>query len=126
MHSFENSFGQLAAIARSRAERILGSPHEAEEVAQEALLRAHASWGTIAPFADRWVSRVSTNLAIGQLRRRRPTTTATESLDDTSAAALRLDVRQALDALPQRQREAVVLRHCLDLSERDAASTMGC
>src|SRR5688500_18412350 len=100
MDSFETSFGRLAAIARAKAGRVLGSPHDAEDVAQEALLRAHASWDVISPFAERWVSRVSTNLAIGRLRRRLPQLHAAESTDDTSSAALRLDLRRALDGLP--------------------------
>jgi len=37
-----------------------------------------------------------------------------------------LDVLEAVRALPERQRETVVLRYFEDLSERDVAETLGC
>jgi RNA polymerase sigma factor (sigma-70 family) len=38
---------------------------------------------------------------------------------------LALDLVRVLQALPRRERECVVLRHYLDLSEKDAATTLG-
>ncbi len=37
-----------------------------------------------------------------------------------------LAIREALVALPKRQREVVALRYFLDLSEREIATTLGC
>jgi DNA-directed RNA polymerase specialized sigma24 family protein len=81
----------------------------AEELTQEALARVVRHWPQVremdSPAA--WVHRVGLNLANSSFRRR-------------SA------VRQAVRALPPRQREAVVLRYFLDVSVRDAAAQMGC
>ena len=67
-------------------------------------------------------------------RRHRPVEEAITVAADTShrtartirSTMRRADLVRALRALPRRQREAVVLRHLLDLTERDTASAMGC
>ncbi|HEX7165995.1 MAG TPA: sigma-70 family RNA polymerase sigma factor [Acidimicrobiales bacterium] len=125
--TFEFAYPRLVAVATTRAARILGSADDAEDVAQEALLKAHGAWPSIAPYAEAWVSRVSTNAALSRLRRRTPSLDDRRAaIDDTGPVAQRVDVLRALEALPARQREAVVLRHVLDLGERDTAAAMGC
>ncbi|MCU1428746.1 MAG: polymerase, sigma-24 subunit, subfamily, partial [Actinomycetia bacterium] len=42
------------------------------------------------------------------------------------SVATRLTIRNALDTLPARQREAVVLRYLADLSVEQTATAMGC
>ena len=48
------------------------------------------------------------------------------STDGAEARADRDRLLTALDALPARQRSAVVLRHWLDLSEQQCAEELGC
>jgi len=74
---------------------------------------------------DAWVLRVVTNLAINSLAKgvARPLETADISAED--AVVLRVTLAQALRALPARQRDAVVLRYLVDLSEVDAAAALG-
>ena len=45
---------------------------------------------------------------------------------DDPTAERRHDLVTALRALPKRQREAVVLRYVVDLSEHETAAAMGC
>ena len=52
-----------------------------------------------------------------------PDTVIADFADGQAFAAL---VRQALQALPQRQRAAVVLRYCADLPEAEVADLLGC
>jgi RNA polymerase sigma-70 factor (sigma-E family) len=113
----------------------VGDRHVGEELAQEALLRAVARWRHLqrhpAPVA--WVYRVGFNLATSRFRRDAVGRRAAERLraranDDRTGddPATRLAVRDAVAALPPRQRAAVVLRYFADLSIDDAAEALGC
>lgn len=110
----------------------LGDRADAEDVAQEALVRLCQRWplpGVDNPGA--WVMRVAFNLATSQLRRRSTRRRALDRLagerppedDDTDR---RVAVRRAVLALPDRQRRAIVLRYFADLSVQDTASQLGC
>lgn len=77
-----------------------------------------------------WVTTVSLNLARSRFRRlvaegkaRTRLATATR-LPDASPDDL-LDLRRALEALPRRQREAVILRYHLDLDVAEVSAAMG-
>jgi RNA polymerase sigma factor (sigma-70 family) len=50
---------------------------------------------------------------------------AAENPDSTSMIAAVVDVRAALERLPMRRRACVILRHSLDLSERETADALG-
>ena len=78
-------------------------------------------------YAEAFVGRVATNLAIGLLRRRRelPATPAAGT-DDSAGSADRIDLVRALRTLSGRQREVVVLRYVADLPDRDIALALGC
>lgn len=102
------------------AELLLDDRAVAEEVAQEALLRAASRWEHVgeleAPGA--WAHRVAINLATSQLRRRRVARRARARLGVDGVApepdtATALTVRAALGRLPTDQRRLLVLRHVL-------------
>jgi RNA polymerase sigma-70 factor (sigma-E family) len=107
----------------------------AEDVAQEALLRVCVHWATVAraDAPDRWLYRVAFNLAKSHWRRRkvarrieaRTRRSASSPVDDADAADA-VAVRLAVSALPERQRQAVVLRYYVDLSVGEVAQFMGC
>jgi RNA polymerase sigma-70 factor, ECF subfamily len=119
------------------AERMLGDPAEAEDVAQETFIRVWrnaARWRPGAAKFDTWLHRVTLNLCYDRLRRRRewPTADPPDAPDPGPApdrGLLALDVgrrvREALQALPQRQREAIVLCHYQELGNIEAAGLMG-
>ena len=119
------------------ATRMLGDPVEAEDVAQEALLRAwrHAAgWREGKARFDTWLHRVALNLCYDRLRRRReqPTAEPPEQVDTgfapdrgLYAADTAKRVGRALQALPERQREAVILCHYQELGNIEAAEIMG-
>ncbi|NBD30593.1 MAG: sigma-70 family RNA polymerase sigma factor [Alphaproteobacteria bacterium] len=121
-----------------QAQRMLGDRAEAEDVAQEAMLRL---W-RIAPDweADRakvttWLYRVVANLCTDRLRKsgRGVALDAVPEPADTgpSVAAGMQDrdrhmaLRAALADLPERQARAVALRHLEDLPNPEVARIMG-
>lgn len=119
------------------AQRMLGDPVEAEDVAQEAMVRAWRQaprWVAGRAKFDTWLHRVALNLCYDRLRRRReiPTDTLPERADDSAApdrgllaADVGLRVDAALARLPERQREAIVLCHYQELTNIEAAALMG-
>ena len=127
---------RLSPRAYAHAYRVLGDSAEAEDVTQEAMLRLWkqaADWDGARAQASTWLYRVVANLCTDRLRRRRP-----EPLDEASAPAdparsveaqlqdtARHDALQAaLMRLPERQRQAVVLRHIEGLANPDIAAIL--
>jgi RNA polymerase sigma-70 factor (sigma-E family) len=124
---FERAFDELYPRAVRLAMRIVGDQPTAEDVAAEALARAYARWNTVAhlDYRDAWVLRVTGNAAIDAVRRRRRE--QAPPLDDhfEDATALRVALASALAQLPQRQREAVVLRYLVGYSEAEVSAVLG-
>lgn len=116
---------ELGTLAFGVAHRILASRADAEDVAQEAVTRTAIRWWRVRRYAEPFTIRVATNLALGVVRKRRdvPFTLMTNDggVGDTVD---RLDLVAALDRLPRRQREVVVLRYVADFSERDVADAL--
>ena len=128
---------RLLPRALRHAARVLGDAAEAEDVAQEAMLRlwhAAAEWRTDgAAQPATWLHRVVANLAVDRLRRSgRAVGLDFDTPDDAPGAEARLaqaDRMAALDAalarLPERQRQAVVLRHIEGMSNPEIAEVLG-
>jgi RNA polymerase sigma-70 factor (ECF subfamily) len=104
----------------------------AEELAQDALARAWDRWSRVSTYAspEGWVFRVAFNLASSDRRRRAAARRAHERLGvpDTAApdSSERAALRDALRALPPRQRAAIVLRHYAGFSVAETAAALGC
>lgn len=127
---------RLSPRAYAHAYRVLGDAAEAEDVTQEAMLRLWkqaADWDAGRAQAATWIYRVVANLCTDRLRQRR-----SEPLDELNAPAdpapsvesrmqesARHDALQAaLLRLPERQRQAVVLRHIEGLANPQIAEIL--
>lgn len=117
---------------------MLGESHEAEDMAQEALLRLWRSAGQIeigASGVKPWLYRVASNLCLDRLRARKSSPQLRDELPERGTAPtqlraieeteLGLRVEQAMQQLPDRQRMALVLFHYQGLSQEEAARTLG-
>jgi RNA polymerase sigma-70 factor, ECF subfamily len=119
------------------AYRMTGNRHDAEEVVQEAFLRAYQKLGQFAARANfgTWVYRIAANYAIDRMRQRQkeearrqnPTTEMEEGMEQdplslvhdaaptperlTQSLELRAQMEHALAALSHAERTAFVMRH---------------
>jgi RNA polymerase sigma factor (sigma-70 family) len=128
---FTAAFDELYARAVRVALRIVGERAAAEDVAAEALTRVYYHWDHIGDLHARrvaWTVRVATNLAIDATRRLEVPAERIEpdgTTNPADAVAVRLALVAALRALPERQRQAVALRHLADLSQTQVARALG-
>lgn len=109
-----------------------GDAEVAAELAQDAFARAYERWSRVRRM-DRpgaWVQTVAFNLARSAFRRRHAERRAygrhgPDPDRTTVDVADGMSVRQAVEALPPRQREAVVLRYFLGRSVAETADVLG-
>jgi RNA polymerase sigma-70 factor (ECF subfamily) len=129
------AFGELFRRHRDRmwavALRTTGQPELAADCVQEAFIsafrRASSYRGEAA--VTTWLHRIVVNACVDRLRRERPTrelpeTDLPDTRDEQGALEVRLDVRQALDRLPEAQRVALVLVDLHGLSVAEAAAVL--
>ena len=111
---------------------LVGDVHLAEDLVQTALAKAYVAWHRVAASSapDAYVRRILINADISRRRRRRVAEVLTALPADRAEAPPEVmestAVIQALMALPQRQRAAIVLRFWDDLPESAVAELMGC
>jgi RNA polymerase sigma-70 factor (ECF subfamily) len=127
---------------RGAAFRFLGSEEEARDVAQEAFLKAYRALGGFkreARFSS-WLYQIATNLCRDRLRRRKTRSSVSlEALEETGAVMvetrpgaherllerdLAQRVRQAIHALPEEQREVVILKEYEELTFLEIAQAL--
>lgn len=127
---------RLAPVVYSQAFRMLGDRAEAEDITQDSLLRLwHAApdWQAGQAKVTTWLYRVTSNLCIDKMRKskRQSSDVVPEMPDDGPDMERRLQdraraqaLRAALSDLPDRQKQAMVLRHLEGLSNPDVAQIM--
>jgi RNA polymerase sigma-70 factor (ECF subfamily) len=140
--AFDVLVGRWEDRIRGAAYRVLGSEDEARDVAQEAFLKAYrglAGFKQEARFSS-WLYQIALNLSRDRLRRRK--TRATVSLDEMEEAGpvmaetrpgaherlverdLAHTVRRAIEALPEEQREVVILKEYEGLTFLEIAQAL--
>jgi RNA polymerase sigma-70 factor (ECF subfamily) len=141
--AFRGLVERHAAAVFRVAYRITGNEHDAEDVVQEAFLKA---WKQLATFEDRssfgsWVHRIAANCAYDALRARSVRRAGLAESSDEALAALRAEapladrlvqssevqrrIGAALGRLSSLERAAFILRHFEDLSTREIGQSLG-
>ena len=104
---------------------LCGSTTRAEDATQEAFARAYERWGRLKdePWVGGWIMRTAINVVRRGLRRRPATSMPDAPTPDIDGV---VDLWQAVAALPERQRAAIVLVYRAGLSTEEAARVLGC
>ena len=108
-----------------------GDAAEAQDVVQEAFVRAWQRWHKIGEYDDpvAWVRRVAWNLATSRHRRvavvRRFLSRATPPEHHPETSADHVALVSALRQIPERQRQAMVMHYLADMSVADIAREIG-
>ncbi len=141
LSAFEELVRAHQQVALRVAYVVLGDSDEAQDVTQEAFVKAHRALGRFrreSPFRP-WLLRIVRNEALNRRRRRGRqdrlalrvvNEEATGGAAPSPEASLLVDEsrRQVLDAverLPTRYRNVIVHRFLLELSEAETARTLG-
>ncbi|MFI6496343.1 sigma-70 family RNA polymerase sigma factor [Nonomuraea typhae] len=129
------SFAELFAAQYHPLVRLAGllGADDPEDIAQEAFSRLHARRLRDDRAAVAYLRAIVCNLTrnrlrhlrLVRLRRPEPPEPARSGEQAVLIAEEHRELLAALDRLPRRQREALVLRYWLDLSEREIAAAMG-
>lgn len=143
MEALGEVFRRYGDAMTTLAASMLRNRTEADDVVEDALLRIHdAGHGFRGERGLRtWTLRIVANLCRDRLRRRKFTATLADEPDAFERAGLQFDpisewdsvldqrvmaaaLERAIESLPPDQREAVVLRHRLELSHSDMAELL--
>jgi len=124
-------------MVHALAWRMLADGAEAEDVVQEAFTKLWVgakSWTPVGGGLGAWLRRIATNACLDRLRRRRHVSAepVPDRADEAPAADAMIDearrrhaVTSAIQALPDRQRAAIVLTYYEGVSNAEAAATLG-
>lgn len=146
----QNAFGEIVEIYKDKVYqlcyRMLGNRHEAEDVAQEAFLRAYLNirrYDENRKFST-WLYRITTNLCIDRIRKKKPDyhldadIEGSENLTLYSQIAssshlpeqevehmeLQESIQQAILKLPEKYRAVIILKYMEELSIEEIAGIL--
>lgn len=124
-------FDELYRASRDRLAvqlaALTGNSSDANEVVQEAFMRAWLRWGTVGGYDDpeAWVRRVAHNLAVSRWRKaRKLVLRASVPVAGTEIPGQTIPILAALQALPVSERRAIVLHHVGGLPVTDVATEL--
>ncbi|WP_075980361.1 RNA polymerase sigma factor SigW [Bacillus massilinigeriensis] len=138
----QNAFEEIVEIYKGKVYqlcyRMLGNSHEAEDIAQEAFIRAYVnikSFNISMKFST-WLYRIATNLCIDRIRKKKPDfyldaeVAGTEGLtmysqiaadtslpeEDVESMELQETIQKEISKLPEKYRSVIVLKYIDELS----------
>lgn len=138
----QSAYGEIVEIYKDKVfqlcYRILGNRHEAEDMAQEAFIRAYvniSSFNIDLKFST-WLYRIATNLCIDRIRKKKPDyyldaeVSGTDGLtmysqvasdtilpeDEIESLELQETIQREITKLPEKYRSVIVLKYIEELS----------
>jgi RNA polymerase sigma-70 factor (ECF subfamily) len=139
--AFEELVRRYQEAAFRAAYLVLRDADEAEDAAQEAMVKAYRALGRFRLNAGRtfrpWLLKIVMNESLNRVKSRKRRTAVAEraargqpvewSIDETVVNRERARLlREALDALKEQERVVIYLRYFLSLSEQELAEYLGC
>lgn len=134
-NSFKEGLVELLPHLRAFARGLCGRPDRADDLVQEAVLRAWTARDTFVPGSNlkAWLFTIARNHFLNDLRRARRETQLEEGQAETSLVSdaeqeegLKLgDLHRALNRLPPERREALLLVGASGFSYEEAAQVCG-
>jgi RNA polymerase sigma-70 factor (ECF subfamily) len=139
--AFTQLFHQLHQPVLNYIYRTVGDRHAAEDITQDAFIRAHERVSQLGPPWDfkSWVFRIASNLAIDYLRQGKRFVDVEEPLEmrgppttqrPSERQVQRGEAREAVDAtlvlMPTKYRQALVLREINGLAYGEVATALEC
>jgi RNA polymerase sigma-70 factor (ECF subfamily) len=123
---YRSEYARMVALAAA----VSGAPASAEDVAQEALIRAHREWAKVSRYEKpgAWLRRITINLASNK-RRRANTERRLAPGPQRQTVELQLrdhSVWAAVAELPPRQRAAIALYYLEDRAVEEIAEILNC
>ncbi|TKD67515.1 RNA polymerase sigma factor SigW [Pseudalkalibacillus hwajinpoensis] len=145
-----NAFGELVELYKDRvfalSYRMLGNRQEAEDVAQEAFIRAYTNIDRyqIDRKFSTWLYRIATNLSIDRMRKKKPDyyldaevsgtdgltmysqISADEQLPEDEVVSLEAQdgIHRAILSLPAKYRSAITLKYIQELSLKEISEIL--
>ena len=111
-----------------------GDSQEADDIAQDALIRAYIASGSFLGLSkfSTWLFRIAYNCYLDRQRRSRPETISTDSVQALSIPSTEQaddqfryqQLYKALEQLPEKEKAAIVLHYFEDLSIKEIASIL--
>ena len=111
-----------------------GNSHEADDIAQDALVRAYVASGSFLGLSkfSTWLFRIAYNCYVDRCRRVKPETIQPDSpqalnvpaTDETDAAFKYQQLYQALDKLTEKEKASIILHYFEDRSIKEIASIL--
>lgn len=128
VESFEAFYERVWQQTHRAVSVGIGNADLAADAVEEAMVRAYERWSKVSTMAnpEGWVYVVAMNWARSRLRRRKYRSDAPLpeiAVEDPPGSDPQLVA--SIRALPFHQREAVVARYLLDMSEADMANALG-
>lgn len=146
----EQAFAELVDLYKDKvyqvAYRMVGNAHEAQDISQEAFLRAYTNIERfdIERKFSTWIFRIATNVAIDRLRKKKPDfylqeevrgadgltfesqLAANEELPEDQVVTLELQewVQAEINQLPPKYRTAIILKYIEDLSLKEISDIL--
>lgn len=146
----QNAFAEIVELYKDKVYqlcyRIVGNAHDAEDIAQEAFIRAYVNINSFDP--DRkfstWLFRIATNLSIDRLRKKKPDyfldakiegsegltmysqIASDDPLPEESVEKLEFQewIHQEINELPVMYRSVIVLKYIEELSLKEISEIL--
>ena len=146
----QDAFGEIVDLFKDKiyqlSYRMVGNAHEAEDIAQEAFIRAYMNihtYDTNRKFST-WLYRIATNLTIDRIRKKKPDyyldaeVVGTEGLtmysqvaadvqlpeDQLQSLELQEEIQQQILSLPDKYRSVIVLKYIDELSLKEISEIL--